>query len=98
MDLIESAVARPYSGYYRSIYAKAAAPVESVCRNHGFNDGNKRTTVLLLYLFLTKSGYRLRPGDDLSNRVEDMVLAVASGMMDFAAIEAWLRANVELAD
>ena len=45
---IESAIARPYSGYHRAIGRKAAALVESMVGNHGFADGNKRTTLILL--------------------------------------------------
>jgi death on curing protein len=33
--LIDSALARPYSGYYRKIEEKAAALVESFSTNHG---------------------------------------------------------------
>jgi death-on-curing protein len=36
LGLIESALARPYSGYYRPIEKKAAALVHSLTLNHGF--------------------------------------------------------------
>ncbi|MBM3541298.1 MAG: type II toxin-antitoxin system death-on-curing family toxin, partial [Alphaproteobacteria bacterium] len=61
IGLVESAIGRPYSGFYRSLPAKAAALIQSMATNHGFADGNKRTTVILLDTLLTKSGYRLRP-------------------------------------
>src|SRR4029077_3998559 len=38
---------------------KAAALTESLARNHGFIDGNKRSALLTLYLFLHRSGYEL---------------------------------------
>jgi len=57
--LIESALARPYTGYYPRIWQKAAALVESMARNHGFADGNKRTTLILLHTLLQRSGYTL---------------------------------------
>ena len=41
LGLIESAVSRPFTGYYRSIESKAAALVQSMSGNHGFIDGNK---------------------------------------------------------
>ena len=44
--LIESAIGRPYSGYYRPIYKKVAALTHSMCLNHGFVDGNKRTALI----------------------------------------------------
>ena len=39
LGLVESAIARPYSGYYRSINAKAAALIHSLAKNHGFPTG-----------------------------------------------------------
>jgi death on curing protein len=57
LDYLEAAIGRPCIGYYRPIAKKAAALVESMLRNHGFVDGNKRTTLLLLLLLLDRSGY-----------------------------------------
>lgn len=94
-DSIRSAIERPYSGYYRSIVKKAAALVQSVSRNHGFADGNKRTTVLLLRLLLDKSGYRLAPvaGEDLDYAIEEMILGVIAGM-SLDDLEAWFAARL----
>ena len=64
LNSIKSAIARPYDGYYRQIWKKGAALFESVCRNHGFTDGNKRTAVLLLVLLLERSGYQILPVHD----------------------------------
>jgi death-on-curing protein len=33
LHLVQSAIARPYIGYYRSMAKKGAALVESLCRN-----------------------------------------------------------------
>jgi len=52
---LESALARPYSGYYRSIERKGAALLESLAKNHGFVDGNKRTAILMLSLLVINS-------------------------------------------
>ena len=64
LNSIKSAIARPYDSYYRQIWKKGAALFESVCRNHGFTDGNKRTAVLLLVLLLERSGYQILPVHD----------------------------------
>jgi death on curing protein len=84
---IESAIARPYSGYYRSIEKKAAALVQSLAQNHGFVDGNKRTAVLMLFILLVRSGYTLRFRDDatLNHEIEEMILSVVGRTMDRAA-------------
>ena len=90
--MIESALARPYSGYYRLIASKAAALVESFAKNHGFADGNKRTTVIPLDVILTDSDYRLSvPGQD----VETMVLDVVETRMQFNELEQWFKDRIE---
>lgn len=93
LDLIESAIGRPYTGYYRSIYKKAAALTESICRNHGFIDGNKRTALYLVELLVEQSGYKLRtiPDDDLV----DFYVAVANGVLCFEEVENWYIKNIK---
>ena len=57
LSLVESAIARPYSGYYPKLHQKAAALVQSMASNHGFADGNKRTTLILTHSLITNSNY-----------------------------------------
>ena len=52
IDSIESAIARPYCGYFDTLAEKAAALLESMVGNHGFADGNKRTAVLLVCILI----------------------------------------------
>jgi death-on-curing protein len=97
LSLVQSAIGRPYSGHYRSISRKCAALVESVSRNHGFADGNKRTTIILLHTLLTKSDYMLCPGDkdeNLETAVEQMVIDVVTGVLTLNKLEAWLHARI----
>jgi death on curing protein len=77
LDLIESAIARPYSGYHRALAAKCAALIESVASNHGFIDGNKRTTLILVNLLIRKSGYDLmaRSRNQLNRDIENLILS-----------------------
>ena len=56
IHLIESAIARPYSGYHRAMRSKCPALLHSVVNNHGFTDGNKRTAWLLTELLIDRSG------------------------------------------
>jgi death-on-curing protein len=76
LNSLQSAIARPYSGYYRPIARKAAALMQSVATNHPFADGNKRTSILLVDLLLSRSSYRLEPlpGEDINRLVEDFVV------------------------
>jgi death-on-curing protein len=39
---LESALARPSTGYYHNIYEESTALMESLAINHPFIDGNKR--------------------------------------------------------
>ena len=66
--------------------------MESMVGNHGFADGNKRTTVILLNLLLERSGYRLTPSSrhgSIQNEVEAMVLDVAKGRLSFDDLVVW---------
>ena len=94
---IESAIVRPYSGYYRAIRHKAAALVESMVGNHGFADGNKRTTLILLDLLLERSGYRLAPSErhgSIQKDVEDMILDVARNQLSFDDLVEWFGKRI----
>lgn len=50
--------------------------MQSAATNHGFIEGNKRTSGLLVDLLLDRSGYRLVPddGEDLNQAIEDPVV------------------------
>ena len=87
--LVASAIFRPYNGYYRPIARKVAALVESMATNHGFTDGNKRTSLILMHTLLTKSGYELVPLETDRSRddaAEKMVMAVVKHELDYEAL------------
>ncbi|UWQ96585.1 type II toxin-antitoxin system death-on-curing family toxin [Rhodobacteraceae bacterium M385] len=89
LALLESALGRPYSGYHKPIARKSAALLHAVVKNHAFVDGNKRTAFLLMDLLITRSGYQLKLFED--DRIDDMVVDVASDSMDFESLVEWLR-------
>ena len=89
VDVIQSAIGRPYCGYYRAIHLKAAALMHALVRNHGFVDGNKRSALIATLLMIERSGYRLDLQED--QRVDDIVVAVAAGDLDLNALAEWLR-------
>lgn len=100
---IRSAIGRPYTGYYRPIYKKAAVLVQSMCLNHGFADGNKRTCFLLLNVLLERSGYTLKPHgrEDVGRALEDLLSEVSegaqrqSGPLILDDIETWMRQRIK---
>jgi death-on-curing protein len=92
---IEAAIARPYSGYHRPITHKAAALVEALTQNHGFTDGNKRTTYLLMYVLLDNSDYELVFFEnDIYFEIANMIVAAADGRMAFDDLVVWFRGHI----
>jgi death-on-curing protein len=87
--LLESALARPRSGYYASLSEQAAALLQSLAGNHAFVDGNKRVPFAAAAVFLRMNGYALVVGADEAERVH--VDDVIVGRVDVAAIAEWLE-------
>jgi death-on-curing protein len=64
-SLLESALARPrnllaYSEESVSLYRVAAAYSSGISSNHPFVDGNKRTALVVSYLFLALNGIEIK--------------------------------------
>lgn len=96
LGAIEAAIARPYMGYYRAIESKAAALTHSLAFNHGFVDGNKRTTVYTLLLLLDRSGYAIAAPSRqvLDGLLDEMIIAVVEHRIDFDALVVWFKARI----
>jgi len=92
IHLIESALARPYSGYHPKIWQKAAVVLHGFVSNHGFTDGNKRTALLLTELMVTRSGYELTLAPGTS--IDDLVVDVAAGHIGLDELQAFFRAYI----
>ncbi len=89
--LIEAALFRPQTGYYRDLIEEAAALWESLGQNHPFFDGNKRTGFAATYTFLAINGVRLTAS-------ADEAYAFISGLYEagsfrFEALVPWLRGH-----
>lgn len=93
---IEAAIARPYLGYDKPIYMKAAALVQSLAGNHGFVDGNKRTALIVLALFLRTSGYKVTAASDmqLNDDLEQLVLDVVNRSLSLEQLRHWLKNRI----
>jgi death-on-curing protein len=97
VDLLESAVLRPQSSAfgqdaYPTVIDKAAALFHSLSRNHAFVDGNKRTSLVALLMFLRLNGYRANWDRE---QALAMILEIATGAHDVQSIADWLRQNVQ---
>jgi len=92
LGALESALARPRTGYYEDLMQEAAALWESLSQNHPFVDGNKRVGVTATAGFLRVNGYRLEFEDDAAFAF--LVDLYESGRFRFAELERWLRQHV----
>ena len=92
--LLESALARPMHlfayGNDPTIVQMAAAYMTEIVRNHPFVDGNKRTGFVVGVLFLELNGYRFGAMEEEATQV---VLNLAAGQLDEAALARWIAAN-----
>lgn len=91
--LLESALARPRSGYYRSLSEQAAALLHSLAMNHPFTDGNKRLAFALTAVFLRLNGYSLRV--DAPSGVSFIEIDLIQKRTPLSAIRSWLEAHMQ---
>lgn len=87
--LLESALARPRSGYYSSLSEQAAALMQSLAGNHAFVDGNKRVAFAATAVFLRMNGCRLEVGADEAERflIDEVIVA----RTDVTMIAEWIE-------
>jgi death on curing protein len=81
LDNIGSAIAQPRQAFggqfvHDSLEAMAAAYLYHLVKNHGFEDGNKRTGMHAALVFLELNGYEL---DVPVDEAEDLTVRVATG-------------------
>ena len=89
LGLLESALARPQSGYYSTVYEQAAALLQSLVQNHAFVDGNKRVGFALTAVFLLLNGYHFRVSAEEGE--EFIIQTVIENRAELPLIAAWLR-------
>ncbi len=92
LGLLESALARPRSGYYTTLAEQAAALLQSLSQNHPFVDGNKRVAFALTAVFLRANGYRL--GVSAAEAERFLIREVIEGRATLAAITTWLERHM----
>ena len=86
--LLESAIFRPQTGYYGSGIEEAAALMESLVKNHAFNDGNKRIGFVLTDVMLRANGYSIEVDQLEAHRIIEGALERSE--FKFQMIVEWL--------
>lgn len=94
-NLLASAVNTPFQTFmgndlYPSIYDKAAQLCYGIANNHPFTDGNKRTALHSMYVYLIINGFDITA---TQQDVENMIIDVAAGNMTNVELAQWLREN-----
>lgn len=93
---LEAALARPYASFGgRSMFPrhvdKAAVLCAGVCAAHAFIDGNKRTALECMVVFLESAGLVLETVDQ--EFLGQMVVDVATHQVTVEELAAWLLAH-----
>jgi death-on-curing protein len=93
MGLLQSALAMPGAGsggqyFHTDLHEMAAAYLFHIVMNHPFVDGNKRVGAMAAFTFLKLNGITLRAPEAAFEKV---VLSVAGGKSDKAAVAAFFR-------
>ena len=94
-NLLASAVNTPFQTFmgndlYPSIYDKAAQLCYGITNNHPFTDGNKRTALHSMYVYLISNGYDITA---TQQEVEKLIIDVAAGKMHNTELSKWLQHN-----
>lgn len=94
-NLLASAVNTPFQTFmgndlYPSIYDKAAQLCYGIVKNHPFTDGNKRTALHSMYVYLIINGFDITA---TQQEVENLIIDVAAGNMINIELAEWLREN-----
>lgn len=92
-SLLHSAVERPKAAYggtefYPTIFLKAAALLHSLCMNHPFTDGNKRTSWVSTKRFLKINGCHLKA---VKTEAVSFLLSVDNENLPLKDISAWIK-------
>ena len=90
--LLESALHRPRTGYYRDLVEMAAALFESLLMNHPFVDGNKRVAFFATDVFLRLNGWRFRVDPERAH--EFLIDLLERRECDFSRLVPWIRDSI----
>lgn len=91
--LLHSAIERPNAQFrgkflYQSVWQMAAAMLQSLVKNHPFEDGNKRTALVSTARFLYKNGHDLFFDQD---ELIEFMVGVDTKNRSLEEITVWLR-------
>jgi len=91
-DLLDSALNLPFQSFdgedlYKTIQSKAARLGFSLVNNHAFVDGNKRTGILVMMIFLEMNGIII---ECTNEEIVDIGLNLATGHLTVNELLTWI--------
>ena len=97
MNMLLSAINTPFQSFagqdlYPTVFDKASRLCFGLAKNHPFNDGNKRTAVhtMLVYLYINDIFL-----DYEQIELETVIIDVASGKMNGEDLSLWIESHVQ---
>ena len=93
LGLLESALFRPRTGYYRDLAEMAAALFESLLMNHPFIDGNRRVAFFATDVFLRLNGWKLAVEAEAAHAF--LIGLLERRECDFDRLLPWLRGKLQ---
>ncbi len=92
--LLESALARPRSGYYTTISEQVAALMQSLALNRSFVDGNKRVAFAMTAIFLRMNGWRFIVTADEGEAF--LITKVIQGKAEVKEMATWIEGKMKV--
>lgn len=97
-SLLESAVYRPQQSVfgedaYSTVWHKATALFESIGKNHAFQNGNKRTALTCLVIFLHLNGIHFKMDQQ---KAEDFTVDMVNGKYSFKELSRIIQLSSSL--
>ena len=97
---------------YPTVADKAALYMFNIISNHVFQDGNKRTGLAIMLVFIELNGWKLideltpvpfdveelGSGNSQRDEIYRLTVAVASGLMNLDECRTWFAANTQARD
>jgi len=90
--LLESALFRPRTGYYKDLAEMGAALFESLIMNHPFVDGNKRVAFFATDVFFRLNGYKLEVV--AAEAYPFLIGLLEKGECNFENLLRWIRHSI----
>ena len=97
IGLLESAISTAFQSFggcdlYPTVHEKAAQLCRGIAKNHPFVDGNKRTALHCMFIYLKANGYIVNA---TLEEKKSLIIDIASGEKSYEDVVNWLRMYAE---